>query len=32
MVKRSRIVAFFLIVLLFAGLIGGTTDKIVKKN
>ncbi|MEZ0119662.1 UNVERIFIED_ORG: SecD/SecF fusion protein [Heyndrickxia coagulans] len=31
MVKRSRIVAFFLIVLLFAGLIGGTTDKIVKK-
>ncbi|KYC62575.1 protein translocase subunit SecDF [Bacillus coagulans] len=31
MVKRSRIVAFFLIVLLFAGLIGGTTDKVVKK-
>jgi len=31
MVKRSRIVAFFLIILLFAGLIGGTTDKIVKK-
>ncbi|WP_018661047.1 protein translocase subunit SecDF [Heyndrickxia acidiproducens] len=31
MIKRSRIVAFFLIVLLFAGLMGGTTDKIVKK-
>ncbi|MGG3692899.1 protein translocase subunit SecDF [Heyndrickxia ginsengihumi] len=31
MVKRSRIVAFFIIVLLCAGVIGGTTDKIVKK-
>jgi len=31
MVKRSRIIAFFLIVLLFAGLLGGTTDSIVKK-
>lgn len=30
MVKRSRIVAFFLIVLLFAGLIGGTTNNILK--
>ncbi|MEB6547976.1 protein translocase subunit SecDF [Heyndrickxia sporothermodurans] len=30
MVKRSRIVAFFLIVLLFAGLMGGTTNKILK--
>ncbi|MGE8206117.1 protein translocase subunit SecDF [Heyndrickxia sp. NPDC080065] len=30
MVKRSRIIAFFLIVLLFAGLMGGTTNNILK--
>jgi protein-export membrane protein SecD/preprotein translocase SecF subunit len=30
MVKRSRIIAFFLIVLVFAGLMGGTTNNIVK--
>jgi len=31
MVKRSRIVAFFLIVLLMASLIGTTTNPIIKK-
>lgn len=30
MVKRSRIIAFFLIILLFAGLMGGTTNSILK--
>lgn len=30
MVKRSRIVAFLLIVVVFAGLMGGTTNNILK--